>query len=73
MTRPKRSFKTGFCYHVTVRCNNREFWLMRDECREFLLYAIQNRRVHNARARLTPTRSNAEQCTKAIYRDIRDG
>jgi putative transposase len=41
MARPKRSFQTGFCYHVTVRCNNREFRLIRDECREILLYAIE--------------------------------
>jgi len=43
-----RSFVSGFCYHVTVRCNNREFRcnnrefrLLRRECREVLLYAIQ--------------------------------
>ncbi|MBD2425997.1 transposase [Phormidium sp. FACHB-1136] len=41
MARSKRSFKTGFCYHVTVRCNNREFRLIRDECREILLYALE--------------------------------
>jgi putative transposase len=29
-----------FCYHLTVRCNNREFRLIRNECREILLYAI---------------------------------
>ena len=41
MARLKRSFRAGFCYHVTVRCNNREFRLIRDECREILLYAIE--------------------------------
>ena len=41
MARPKRSFQAGFCYHVTVRCNNREFRLIRDECREILLYALE--------------------------------
>ncbi|HZG38876.1 MAG TPA: transposase [Nodosilinea sp.] len=30
----------GHCYHITIRCNNREFRLIRDECREVLLYAI---------------------------------
>ncbi|MEB3288693.1 MAG: hypothetical protein VKI82_02190 [Leptolyngbya sp.] len=28
----------------------------------------QIRRVHNAKARLAPTRSNAEQCTKPIHK-----
>ncbi|MFN7714946.1 MAG: transposase, partial [Pseudanabaenaceae cyanobacterium] len=32
--------KADHCYHVTVRCNNREFRLTRLECREVLLYAI---------------------------------
>ncbi|PSB27745.1 transposase [Stenomitos frigidus] len=41
MPRQLRQLKAGYCYHVTVRCNNREFRLMRDECREVLLYAIQ--------------------------------
>ncbi|TVQ07396.1 MAG: transposase [Leptolyngbya sp. DLM2.Bin27] len=41
MTRLPRELKAGFCYHVTTRCNNREFRLLRDECREVLLYAIE--------------------------------
>jgi len=40
MARLPRDLKPGFCYHATVRCNNREFKLIRDECREVLLYAI---------------------------------
>jgi putative transposase len=39
--RQPRQLQIGYCYHVTVRCNNREFRLLRDECREVLLYAIQ--------------------------------
>jgi putative transposase len=35
-----RLFISGNCYHVTVRCNNREFNLVRSECREVLLYAL---------------------------------
>ena len=31
----------GYCYHITVRCNNRDFRLTRLECREVLLYAIK--------------------------------
>jgi putative transposase len=38
--RKVRSFFSGNCYHVTVRCNNREFKLTRQECREVLLYAL---------------------------------
>ncbi|MBP5972989.1 hypothetical protein HW132_09650 [Brasilonema sp. CT11] len=41
MTRQKRNLQTGFSYHVTTRCNNREFNLARRECREVLLYAIK--------------------------------
>jgi putative transposase len=41
MPRPKRNFQPGFCYHITTRCNNREFRLTRFECREILLYAIK--------------------------------
>ncbi len=40
MTRQPRELKANYCYHVTIRCNNREFRLIRDECREVLLYAI---------------------------------
>lgn len=41
MSRPPREFRVGYCYHITVRCNNREFRLTRLECREVLLYAIK--------------------------------
>lgn len=41
MSRPHRSFALGYCYHITMRCNNREFRLTRVECRKVLLYAIQ--------------------------------
>jgi putative transposase len=41
MARLRRQLQLGFCYHVTVRCNNREFRLTRLECRELLLYAIK--------------------------------
>ncbi|MEA5477467.1 transposase [Pseudanabaena galeata UHCC 0370] len=41
MAHQPRELKTGYCYHITVRCNNREFRLIRDECREVLLYSIQ--------------------------------
>ncbi|MHC5755713.1 transposase [Nostoc sp. JL23] len=41
MSRPKRNLQSGFCYHITTRCNNREFRLTRLECREVLLYAIK--------------------------------
>jgi putative transposase len=40
-----RLFVSGNCYHVTVRCNNREFRLVRQECREVLLYAIEKCRL----------------------------
>ncbi len=35
-----RLFLSDYCYHVTMRCNNREFKLTRLECREVLLYAL---------------------------------
>lgn len=41
MTRPQRQFKPGYSYHITTRCNNREFRLVRLECREVLLFAIK--------------------------------
>ncbi len=41
MARQPRVLKPHFCYHVTVRCNNREFRLTRYECRAVLLYAIR--------------------------------
>lgn len=41
MSRKLRELKASYSYHITVRCNNREFRLIRDECREVLLYSIQ--------------------------------
>ncbi|MEO0868870.1 MAG: transposase [Cyanobacteria bacterium J06642_11] len=41
MSRPPRSLKPNCCHHITMRCNNREFRLIRRECRGVLLYAIQ--------------------------------
>lgn len=41
MPRQPRQFKPGYSYHITVRCNNREFRLTRLECRKVLLYAIK--------------------------------
>ncbi|BAZ26102.1 hypothetical protein NIES4073_70080 [Kalymmatonema gypsitolerans NIES-4073] len=41
MPRQPRELKAGYCYHITVRCNNREFRLTRFECREVLLYAVK--------------------------------
>ncbi|MEH1826564.1 MAG: transposase [Nostoc sp.] len=41
MPRSRRHFQSGFCYHITTRCNNREFRLVCLECREVFLYAIK--------------------------------
>ena len=41
MPRKPRDLKPGYCDHITMRCNNREFRLTRFECRTVLLYAIQ--------------------------------
>jgi len=41
MPRKLRNFKAEYAYHVTIRCNNREFKLQRLECREVFLYAIK--------------------------------
>lgn len=40
MPRQPRQLQCDYCYHITVRCNNREFRLVRDQCREVLLYAL---------------------------------
>ena len=45
MSRAPRQLVDGFCYHVTTRCNNREFNLSRRDCREVLLYAIKKAQV----------------------------
>jgi putative transposase len=41
MPRQPRQLQPGYSYHITTRCNNREFRLTRLECREVLLYAIK--------------------------------
>ncbi len=41
MPRKKRNLQVGYAYHVTTRCNNREFKLQKRECREVFLYAIK--------------------------------
>ena len=43
MPRLPRELKPDFCYHIAPRCNNGEFRLIRDECREVLLYALPSR------------------------------
>ena len=41
MPRLPQELKSEYCYHVTTRCNNREFKLIRHECREVFLYTLQ--------------------------------
>ncbi|AKG22104.1 transposase [Calothrix sp. 336/3] len=41
MSRLPREIKPGYSYHITTRCNNREFHLNRHQCREVFLYAIK--------------------------------
>ncbi len=41
MSRKPRHFQPGYSYHITTRCNNREFKLSRRDCREVFLYAIK--------------------------------
>ena len=41
MPRQSRQLQPGYCYHITTRCNNREFRLTRLECRQVFLYAIK--------------------------------
>ena len=41
MSRKPRNLQPNYSYHITVRCNNREFNLARHECREVFLYAIE--------------------------------
>lgn len=41
MPRKNRDLKSGYCYHITVRCNNRDFLLTRFECKEVMLLAIK--------------------------------
>ena len=46
MPRLPRQLTPGYSYHVTMRCNNREFRLLRDECREILLHALKTCQAH---------------------------
>ncbi|MCX5966007.1 MAG: transposase [Cyanobacteria bacterium] len=41
MPRKPRKFNPGYAYHITIRCNNREFKLHRWECRKVFLFAIK--------------------------------
>jgi len=41
MPRLPRQLQVGYAYHVTTRCNNREFRLTRLECREVFIYALK--------------------------------
>jgi REP element-mobilizing transposase RayT len=34
MSRKPRNLQSGYSYHITIRCNNREFKLQKRECRE---------------------------------------
>ncbi|MFB2916898.1 transposase, partial [Aerosakkonema funiforme] len=39
--RPPRQLHPHHTYHITVRCNNREFKLHRRECRHIILFALK--------------------------------
>ena len=41
MGRLKREFLAAYFYHITTRCNNRDFTLARRETREIFLYIIK--------------------------------
>jgi putative transposase len=41
MSRKPRYLQIGYSYHITTRCNKREFNLSRRDCREVFLYAIK--------------------------------
>ncbi|MGK7871759.1 MAG: transposase [Xenococcaceae cyanobacterium] len=41
MPRQPRDLKIGYSYHVTSRCNNREFRLTRHECRQVFIYTLK--------------------------------
>jgi hypothetical protein len=45
MARLARQLKPDCCYHITTRCNNREFRLTRLDCREVLLYTLEKCRA----------------------------
>jgi len=41
MSRKPRNFQANYTYHITTRCNNREFNLRRGWCREVIIYTLQ--------------------------------
>ena len=41
MGRQQRDLQPGYCYHITIRCNNREFRLTQVDCKDTFLYAIK--------------------------------
>lgn len=41
MPRQSRNLQANFTYHITLRCNNRQFNLNHPPCRDVLLYAIR--------------------------------
>ncbi len=41
MSRKPRNFQEGYSYHITTRCNNSEFKLVKRDCREVFLYALK--------------------------------
>ncbi|MEM9217077.1 MAG: transposase [Cyanobacteria bacterium P01_F01_bin.150] len=41
MGRQPRDLQANYCYHITVRCNNREFRLTQLACKDTFLYAIK--------------------------------
>jgi putative transposase len=45
MPRKPRELKPQYCYHITTRCNNRDFRLTRSECKQVLLFAIERCRT----------------------------
>lgn len=44
MARPRRSFKPGTSYHVTMRCNNQAFDLRRPQSRKAILFCLARAR-----------------------------
>ena len=40
MPRLPRKLQPSYCYHITIRCNNREFRLTQFACRKWLIYSI---------------------------------
>ena len=69
MSRPRRELVPGSCYHVTTRCNNREFHLTQPLCRNLLLYALSQahrRRPDPVAPGLLDSGRNAGRVQRAI-------